>query len=386
MINFFKVICLGLVCFSEAGYADEVAVLWNSEVAMPTSADLERVDGASIHVIQPYAPEVDGFPWIHGVALAWHKGQLYASFGRNRGAENTAGEEAHGRVSADCGRTWGPISIIDEGADENLAVSHGVFLSYGGVLWAFQGAFYGTMERVHTRAYILNEETGSWMFRGIMLEDGFWPMQEPIALDGGGFVMAGLCVEKGYGGVDDPAAVALSTGDSLDLWDLVKIPKAPELNMWGESTVIVSPEKIVSIARWREPYALYSESVDGGRTWSMTQKSNMPMAASKPYAGTLSTGQRYLICTTTADAGNRRSPLTIAVTKPGGLTFEKVYTIREAVDVGPGESHPNGKLSYPYAIERRGLLYVGYSNDGGRGKNNNSAELAVLPVASLGVK
>ena len=51
-------------------------------------------------------------------------------------------------------------------------------------------------------------------------------------------------------------------------------------------------------------------------------------------------------------------------------------------------------LSYPYAIEHEGKLYVGYSNSGdkstrvGTGRelwNNNSAELAVIPIDQLRV-
>ncbi len=54
--------------------------------------------------------------------------------------------------------------------------------------------------------------------------------------------------------------------------------------------------------------------------------------------------------------------------------------------------HPGAQLSYPYAIEHDGQLYVGYSNSGGGvGRvgekrqlwNNNSGELAVIPVAAL---
>ena len=119
------------------------------------------------------------------------------------------------------------------------------------------------------------------------------------------------------------------------------------------------------------------------------------MATSKPIAGTLSTGQRYLVCTTTADSGKRRSPLTIAVSRPGETLFSKVFVIRHAeFPGGPGESHKGAALSYPYAVEHDGKLYVGYSNSGdkstrvGTGRelwNNNSAELAVIPVASLSV-
>ena len=103
------------------------------------------------------------------------------------------------------------------------------------------------------------------------------------------------------------------------------------------------------------------------------------MAASKPYCGTLSTGQRYLICTTTADSGNRRSPLTIAVSRPGEKTFSRVFVIRHAVfPDGPGPSHANASLCYPYAVEHDGKLYVGYSV-----KNHRTAELAVIPLEKL---
>ena len=59
---------------------------------------------------------------------------------------------------------------------------------------------------------------------------------------------------------------------------------------------------------------------------------------------------------------------------------------------GPGESHPKAALAYPCALEVGGFLYVGYSNSGGgagrigTGRelwNNNSAELAVIPLDSL---
>ncbi len=50
---------------------------------------------------------------------------------------------------------------------------------------------------------------------------------------------------------------------------------------------------------------------------------------------------------------------------------------------GPGASHPKAALAYPYAVEHAGKLYVGYSNSNGGGNFRNSAELAVIPVASL---
>jgi hypothetical protein len=108
------------------------------------------------------------------------------------------------------------------------------------------------------------------------------------------------------------------------------------------------------------------------------------MATSKPAAGTLSTGQRYLICTTAKNNGGKRSPLTIALSRPGENIFSGVFVIRRSRhDDQRGESAESLSLAYPCAVEHEGHLYVGYSNNGGRRGNLNSAELAVIPIKSL---
>jgi hypothetical protein len=366
----------------EAGAAEgQPFRLWDGG-PVPKSAELAAPDGVEFYVVKRREPHVDGYNWLHGAAVVRHRGAMYVSFGHNRGSENTATELANGRMSTDGGKTWGPLITIDDGK-EDLAVSHGVFLAHQGKLWAFHGSFYGRMGKVHTRAYVLDDQTGRWQPRGVVAEDGFWPMQGPQKMDDGNWIMAGIAVAGGYGGPNDPAAVAISQGDDLTRWTVVPVPKPPELEMWGESAVIVDGAEVLVIARYRKPVALAATSRDYGRTWTTVRPSNLPMAASKPYAGMLSTGQRYLIGTTTADSGNRRSPLTIAVGRPGAKVFSKIYRIRDAVHDGPGESDPGCRLSYPYAAEYDGKLYVVYSNDGARGGNRNSGELAVIPVEAL---
>ena len=363
--------------------ADDRFVLWDPDQPLPASADCPLLEGVEFLVVKPREPEVDGYNWLHGAAVCWHKGELYASFGHNQGSENTATEVAHGRKSSDGGKTWGAVFAIDDGDTANPAVSHGVLLSHAGKLWAFQGAFYDRMRKVHTRAYVLEEASNRWRLEGVVAEDGFWPMQEPLKMDDGNWIMAGICVDGSTTYPGKPAAVAISRGEDFTKWDIVVIPKPESLDMWGESTVIVDGPQVLNIARWGKPIALAALSKDYGRTWPEIRESNLPMAGSKPYAGVLSTGQRYLIGTTTADAGNRRSPLTIAVSQPGKKAFSKVYRIRDAVHDGRGESHPNSRLSYPYAVEHDGKLYVTYSNEGGRGGNRNSAELAIIPIEAL---
>jgi hypothetical protein len=183
----------------------------------------------------------------------------------------------------------------------------------------------------------------------------------------------------------NPAAVAISHGDDLMKWDLVVIPAVEGLNMWGESGIIVDGPNVINIARFgAKAQALIAVSKNYGRTWIASAPGNLPMATSKPAAGILSTGQRYLVCTTTADRGGRRTPLTIALSKPGESVFSRVFIIRPSIfPQGPGDVADGASLSYPCATEHEGKLYVGYSNSGGRKGNHNSAELAVIPIEKL---
>jgi len=348
--------------------------IWTGD-EVPKNADIPTLQDVTFHVIKKQRPDTDGCNWTLGVGLVWHKDKLYASYGFNKNGENTPTEEAHVRISTDGGKTWGAPIVMDHG-EGNLGVSHGVFLSYQGRLWAFMGAFYDNFQRTHTRAYTLNETSGGWETQGVVIKDGFWPMQEPQKMADGNWVMAGCRVGHG-----NPAAVAISRGEDFTRWDLVVIPAAPELGrVWGESTVFVEGKRLVNISRYgAKPLALVSFSEDFGRTWTPARPSNLPMATSKPYAGTLSTGQRYLVCTTTADTGGSRSPLTIALSRPGEMTFSRVFIIRRSLfPGGPGVSHPKADFSYPYAVEHEGKLYVGYTH-----KSHAANELAIIPLSAL---
>jgi len=368
---------------------DSQRILWNPQRTLPKADELETLKNVVFSVIKQHEPDIDGgYGFLHGVALCWHKGKLYASFGHNKGPENTAEEEARGRISSDAGKTWGELFTIDHGDEPNLAVSHGVFLSHNGQLWAFLGAFQGHLQSTHTRAYVLNETTNAWEKKGIVARDGFWPMQEPLKMKDGNWIMAGLSVPDHFNQGKVPAAVAISHGDDLTRWDVIILKEAinPDEKIWGESTVIVNDQRVINISRFgSRAIGLMASSNDFGRTWNSLAPSNLPMVTSKPYAGTLKNGQNYLICTTTANTGGRRAPLTIAVSRPGEETFSKVFKIRDAVmSDGKTDSNPHGNLSYPYAIEEEGKLYIGYSNSGGRsGANINSAELAIVPVNEL---
>lgn len=363
--------------------------LWDDTQPVLIAADIPALEGVTFHVIKRWDQKGDGYTFLHGVGLGWHKSKLYASIGHNKGAENTVTEEAQYRVSDDRGRTWSELRVVDAGEEDDLAVSHGVFLSHRGKLRAFHGAYYNRMERIHTRAYTLDEETGQWVKHGVVIRNGFWPMNQPVKMTDGNWIMPGISAGPYSNNRVFPAAVAINHSDDFTKWDYVEIPTGESIErMWGESAIWVDGKRVYNIARYGGgASALVAVSEDCGRTWSPSRISNLPMATSKPAAGTLSTGQRYLICTTAKNNGGQRTPLTIAVTRPDENVFRKVFVIRRAQHPDhPGESADRLSLSYPCAIEHDGHLYVGYSNNGGRRGNLNSAEVAIIPIKDLGTE
>ncbi|QDU47715.1 sialidase family protein [Gimesia panareensis] len=360
--------------------------IWDDSRPLPAAADIPELKNVRFEVIKKWDKPHDGYTFLHGVGLCCHKGKLYASFGHNKGKENTVGEEAQYRVSSDDGRTWSDLKLIDAGDEDNLAVSHGVFLSHLGQLWAFQGAYYNRMQKIHTRAYSLDEKTGTWKKHGKVIDHGFWPMNQPVQLQNGNWIMPGLTGGPYAHDRVFPAAVAISHGDDLTDWDYVQIPAAKDITrMWGESALWVDGKRVFNLARYGGgTHALLAISEDQGQTWSPSRVSNLRMVPSKPATGILSTGQRYLVSNTAQDRGGQRSPLTIAVSRPGENVFSKIFVIRRSLHPNlPGESAKRLSLSYPCAVEHNGHLYVGYSNNGGRRGNLNSAELAVIPLKEL---
>ena len=154
---------------------------------------------------------------------------------------------------------------------------------------------------------------------------------------------------------------------------------------FAETSVLVWPRTgdCTAIIRYRagslpglpEQVALVSTSSDGGRTWTPVAASNLPLTASKPYAGHLSTGQAFLVC----NVGPDRHTLVLAVTAPGERVFTRVWRIRHGASPDlrlPGRAK-SPQWSYPYAHEHDGSLYVVYSI----GKED--CGLSIIPLRSI---
>ena len=356
---------------------DKSYPLWDASKPFPLVAQIPQLDEIEHIRVHTAAEE---FTFLLGAAIAEHKGILYTGWGNSVVDENDTGSIMAGRRSSDGGRTWSGFEIIAPNPHGPDAHSHGVFLSYGDALWAFAPrAEYGDVKgfpNLRMEAFILNEQTGQWESRGIVAGNQFWPMQEPLRMANGDFVMAG-CITGRW--PNAYAAVAISHADDLLGWDIVRIPSPEGLKYWGETTVLVDGNEITAIIRYGggESLALVSVSEDYGRTWSEIGKSNFPMVPSKPYAGALSTGQRYLISNTPSKG--HRSTLTVVVTRPGERTFSRIWKIRHGPSPEPrfkGLGHTQ-QWAYPYAIEYDGNLYVVYAS------TKENCELSIIPVRSL---
>lgn len=362
--------------------------LWTGGT-LPLGIDLPQVQGARFHLIKGFEPERDGYYWLKGVALARFQGQWIASFGHNtcQTGENNSTEVANARISRDDGVSWGPLLNIDDPPGD-LATSHGVFLIHGEKLWAFMGAFYGKGRpggRVHTRAFVtasVRQGRPVWEQKGVVAWDGFWPLQEPLRMDNGDFIVAGASVGGGRGGNTIPA-VALVNGEDLTDWTVIRIP-AP-MAIWGESTVVVQGANARLIARSNKTMlrALAASSGDYGRTWDALAESNLPMADSKPYAGTLLGGRHYLINTICADvATTGRNPLSILISQPGEMSFCNAFSLVDARRPLPG-AEGYTRWAYPYAVEWEGRLWIGFYMAKPGKHGSGAAGLITCPVESL---
>lgn len=347
--------------------------VWKKSVELPSVSELKKIPSERI-TIKPFEPEKDGYVFLHGVALVKFKEKMYCSWAHNKIRENSDDEEVNYAVSDDNGKTWSNCIRGRCASENNIAVSHGAFLVHNEKLYFFAPQYKGQLgkEIMNMAAFVFDEEKETFQYCGVAMNERFWPMCEPILMENGNYIMAGIYVASDYNSPDNTAAVAISRGHDIMHWDIVKLERAENVSVWGECSVIANGSFISLYCRERSGKlkALYSESFDFGNTWTKIDLSNLPMIDSKPYAGVLSTGNRYLICSC-ANGITQRNPLTIALSKKGEEKFSKIFIIDE------------GKtLSYPYAIEFENKLYVAYSSST-QGANRNSAELAIIDIADL---
>ena len=340
--------------------------LWNGAVfpKFEEMSPIKNIEYANAHTA------IEGeYQFLLGAAIIKHKSVLYASWGNSLRNENDDNTILAGARSYDGGKTWVEYERISK-KDKGFGRSHGVFFEHSGRLYAFcPKAKYDKIDAypdLKTEGYLLNDN-GVWECLGIVIDNDFWPMCEPIYLDNGNILMAGLKS-------DGQAAVAICAPNDLTKWEMKTIPNPNGIEYWGETTVLKYPDRLLAIIRkGKDLYALVSESYDNGVTWSGIEESNFKITSSKMYAGNLSNGKSYLVFS--SKVKGYRDTMCIAIGKEG---FDKSFIIRHGFDKPPRFWKRN-EWSYPYAYEDKETqkLYVAYA------KNKEDCEVAIIPIESL---
>ncbi|OGV53229.1 MAG: hypothetical protein A2X49_12590 [Lentisphaerae bacterium GWF2_52_8] len=350
-----------------------VTELWDKKIAFPSPDEMPYPAGIRDMMVHRATPD---YKFLHDAGIVVHKKQLFASWYNCPEYEMEEESIIRGRCSKDDGASWSEPMIIAADKSGKVLYVPSVFVPYQSALWAFVLKMIGLDLPDRLEAFLFDEETSQWISKGFIAEL-FLPNCPPVKMPDGNFIMPGRMADK-LGEMPLRPAMAISQGANiLEHWDIVPLLPAGEKMEFPESTLIADANELTAIIRpdhKSDAFAVVSNSKDMGRTWSPPQASNMPMSDSEPFAGILSSGQRYLISNTPGRPGPRRNLLTIAVSRPGEKAFSKIWRIRdgysESLSAGP-------EWSYPCAFESDGKLYVAYTSE------KHHCVLTIIPTASL---
>jgi hypothetical protein len=347
--------------------------LWSKRKPFPTPDQLTRPNGVRDLIV--HRAGADEYKFLHDSTIVEHRGILFAAWYNCPEREIVDASVIRGRRSRDDGITWSDVETIAEDPERKIFYVPNVFLSHQGTLWTFVLRMTGHDLPTQVEAFALNETTNRWEPRGLIAEL-FLPNCPPIKMSDGNFVMAGRMADR-RGEKPLRPAVAISQGDHLlRPWKTVPLSAPGETYGCPETTLLVDRQTLTAFFRSRRKVVLMSTSTDCGRTWTTPAETDFPVVYAKMFAGTLSTGQHYLLSNTPGRA-HSRGLLTIAVTRPGEAVFSKMWKLRDgyAADLKAGP-----EWSYPSAIEHKGKLFVVYTSE------KHHCALSVIPIESIAVE
>ena len=330
----------------------------------------QTINPQQIRYITVHTAKADAHHFLLGASIVKYRDMWVCAYGQSMELENDSRTRFACKYSFDNCATWSNEVEI-AGVDGDHSHSHGILFKYGDRLLAYcpranyeAGNFYPDLRM---EAYSLSEDL-TWKFEGVALQDTFWPLCEPMLLDNGDLLIAGLSNRNAGHGRATPA-VALASGNDPFHWKMVTIPNPEQIKLWGETSVIDYGNRLAAFIRTPVGKAAISESFDHGKSWTPLAISQVDAANAKIYGGTLRSGDKYLIYNFES-----RKNMIIALGECGkGYAFPNVHPIRQGYRVPPAFLN-NPQWAYPYAVEEDGNLYVVYS------ENKENCELAIIPL------
>lgn len=351
---------------------------------------LNRPSNIEYHRVFDTVKESGRPNFLHGVAVDSWKKRIAVCFAFNSKDENSITEELLIRWSDDRGKSWTEAEHI--APPSGHANSHSVFISTNDALWCFGPRFNGLGEpplssKGFRSIHFLNLQMEAWRYDGCswkamgIVGDDFWPLGAPTRLENGNWLIAG-CDTYWF------AAAAISNGDDLTHWEVFKPDTHGEI--FTEAAAWVNGNRVLMVMRNQSALtdgkynAAVALSTDGGRTFGECELSNLPMATTKPFCGTLSDGRIYMVFNESIpEHPYNRDRMLLGIGSRGGFTLSKLYVVDEGCF--DNQSKRRCSLSYPYAKEIDGKLYITYSYESmpTTGRNHNDAMLAVIDIKEL---
>ena len=316
---------------------------------------LNRPSNIEYHRVFDTVKESGRPNFLHGVAVDSWKKRIAVCFAFNSKDENSITEELLIRWSDDRGKSWTEAKHI--APPSGHANSHSVFISTNDALWCFGPRFNGLGEpplssKGFRSIHFLNLQMEAWRYDG--------------------------CSWKAMGIV----------GDDLTHWEVFKPDTHGEI--FTEAAAWVNGNRVLMVMRNQSALtdgkynAAVALSTDGGRTFGECELSNLPMATTKPFCGTLSDGRIYMVFNESIpEHPHNRDRMLLGIGSQGGFTLSKLYVVDEGCF--DNQSKRRCSLSYPYAKEIDGKLYITYSYESmpTTGRNHNDAMLAVIDIKEL---
>lgn len=366
-------------------------ILWDSTIPFPKLENIPRIPNIEYSLVhaQNKSPE---WKHLHEPRIAWHKGVLFVSFSHAGVFEADETQRMNGKRSSDGGRTWSNLETIASGKSGHWRTETAALLSAQGKLWGFTGRYGGGKNYgknsfgMEIHQLDTNTDKFTPLSSDVVLES-FVPFVQPQRMKNGNWIIGGHINKVQH------SAVAISKGNDLTQWHAVKI-ETPQPSEFPETSILTQGKYVVAIIRQaKEPElkehrltALAAVSKNSGETFSPALSTNLPMINSKPFSGTLSTGQHYVIFS--PSEGAWRNTLLIGVTNPGELLpLRRVWKLIEGTPfeikdqlISLGQPNETHQWAYPEAIEIKGTLYVTFSQD------KRNCWIARIPIGELNKK